>query len=261
MICVDNHQPRKRFGQNFLSDQTVIQQIVAAFNPLPDDQVVEIGPGLGALTVPLLKAAKKIQAIELDKNLIPKIANQCADVGQIKLHQGDALKFDFTTLASTPIRLIGNLPYNISTPLIFHLLKQMPAIADMHFMLQKEVVERICASPGNKSYGRLSIMVQYHCITRQLFTIAPEAFIPPPKVQSAFLRLIPHKNIPYPANDYQRFADLVRTAFNQRRKTLRNSLKEWVDEGTLKKLNIDGQKRPEQLTIEDFVAISNALCD
>ncbi len=259
MTSIDNHQPRKRFGQNFLTDQSIIEQIVYHFHPKQGENIVEIGPGLGAITIPLLKAAEKMQAVELDRSLIPKIAAQCETIGDITIHQGDALKFDFTALGTTPIRLIGNLPYNISTPLIFHLIKQISSIHDMHFMLQKEMVDRICAQPGNKDYGRLSVMIQYHCTTQKLFTIPPSAFSPPPKVQSALVRLTPHKKIPHPAQDHEQLAEVVRIAFNQRRKTLRNSLKTLLDNTQFNNLEIDSNKRPEQLSVSDFVRLANAI--
>lgn len=250
------HQPRKRFGQNFLHDQNVINRIIQSFHPQPGDTVVEIGPGLGALTAPLLKVVKTMQAIELDRDIIPKLAEICGPLGELNIHQGDVLKFDFAQLSDNKLRLVGNLPYNISTPLIFHLMKQLDVIQDMHFMLQKEVVDRICAQPGNKNYGRLSVMVQYHCQASNLFTVSPRAFNPPPKVNSAILRLVPHPSPIYKVSNYERFAAIVRTAFNQRRKTLRNSLKELVPPSTFEILNIPATQRPEQLSISDFIAIS-----
>ncbi|MEW8584381.1 MAG: 16S rRNA (adenine(1518)-N(6)/adenine(1519)-N(6))-dimethyltransferase RsmA, partial [Candidatus Thiodiazotropha sp.] len=188
-----NHHPRKRFGQNFLHDPGTIQRIVQAISPQPDDNLVEIGPGQGAITTELLPLVKRMHAIELDRDLVGPLALRCAALGELQIHNIDALKFDYSSLAEAAhsLRVVGNLPYNISTPLLFHLLDQSDQILDMHFMLQKEVVERMAAIPGNKSYGRLTVMLQARAEVTPLFTIGPGAFRPPPKVDSAFVRLLP----------------------------------------------------------------------
>ncbi len=261
-------KPRKRFGQNFLQDQNIVQKIITAIAPQEGQHIVEIGPGFGALTTQLLPIVKTMDAIELDRDLIPKLQNTCSNLGQLNIHQADVLKFDFKKLgratgratSQSPVRLriIGNLPYNISTPLIFHLLKQIDCISDMHFMLQKEVVDRLAAQPGTKIYGRLSVMVQYFCQVTKLFTVPPSAFYPQPKVYSAFVRLIPHKKIPIPAKDIKILENVVKQAFSQRRKTIQNSLKKLISSEQLINLNINPKLRPEQLSVEDFVKISKA---
>jgi 16S rRNA (adenine1518-N6/adenine1519-N6)-dimethyltransferase len=253
--------PRKRFGQHFLHDPAVIQHIIAVLALQPADHVVEIGPGLGALTKYLLPLTHKLEVVELDRDIIPELKANCAGLGELIIHQADALRFDFTQLVQKkiPLRLIGNLPYNISTPLIFHLLTQARVIKDMHFMLQKEVVERMAARPGNKIYGRLSIMVQYYCKVESLFTIKPGAFSPPPKVDSAVVRLQPYATIPFVAQDPELFAEVVRQAFNQRRKVLRNCLRSLVAAQAWQDLAIDPGSRPEQLSVADYVRIANYL--
>ncbi len=262
-----HHRPRKRFGQNFLHDQGVIRGIVAAIHPLTDQHLVEIGPGLGALTEPLMAALGEMDVVELDRDLIPHLQQQFADRGDLRIHNTDALKFDFCSLLSGKtnnserLRVVGNLPYNISTPLIFHLLGQAHCIKDMHFMLQKEVVERLAATPGGGDYGRLSVMVQYHCRVEKLFSVPPGAFNPPPKVHSAIVRLTPYSEPPYPAKDAAVFARVVAQAFNQRRKTLRNNLKKLLDTSTIEALDIDPGCRPETLHLEQFVALANAVAE
>ena len=246
------HQARKRFGQNFLHDANIIQKIVDAIAPHNGDHLVEIGPGQAALSIPLLQATGAIDAVELDRDLLPILEEKCAPYGNINLHNADALKFDFAGLKTDErqLRLVGNLPYNISTPILFHLLEQRTVIQDMHFMLQKEVVDRMAASPGNKTYGRLSVMLQACCTVEQLFDIGPGAFKPAPKVDSSIVRLTPHtdSNI----NDEQTFAEIVTRSFAQRRKTLRNNLKGLLDEGQIKQASIDPGTRAETLHIEDF---------
>ncbi|HHO69611.1 MAG TPA: 16S rRNA (adenine(1518)-N(6)/adenine(1519)-N(6))-dimethyltransferase RsmA, partial [Gammaproteobacteria bacterium] len=191
------HRARKRFGQNFLHDPAVIQRIVAAVAPAPGQHLVEIGPGQGAITRPLLAACGELDVVELDRDLIEPLARRLADVGTLRIHNADALRFDFCGLAGDAgLRVVGNLPYNISTPLLFHLLAQAGCIEDMHFMLQKEVVARMAAAPGGGDYGRLSVMIQYHCEVTPLFGIGPGAFRPAPKVESAFVRLVPHPRPP-----------------------------------------------------------------
>lgn len=256
------HVARKRFGQHFLHDKSVVQRIVDVFAPQPGQHIVEIGPGQGAITLPLLKKTGALDVIEFDRDLIPVLKNRCSGKGDLTIHQADALAFDYSTLIKNnqPIRLVGNLPYNISTPLLFHLLEYAAHITDMHFMLQKEVVDRIAAKPGSHSYGRLSIMVQYHCRVSALFDVGPEAFNPPPQVDSSIIRLIPYQELPYLASDYPHFAHVVKTAFSQRRKTLRNCLKQLVQDEVWEAVHIDSQLRPEQLTVAEYVKLSNAIC-
>lgn len=257
------HIARKRFGQHFLHDKMVIQQIIDAIQPAPEDHLVEIGPGQGALTVPLLKIIGQLDVIELDRDLIPALKVRCLGKGALIVHQGDAMTFDFSTLVHTsePLRIIGNLPYNISTPLLFHLLSYSSYIKDMHFMLQKEVVDRIAAKPSTSAYGRLSIMVQYHCSTTALFDVEPGAFYPPPQVDSSVIRIIPYHQLPFQAKDYQHFAELVKLAFSHRRKTLRNSLKNLVSDEQWQKIKIDSHLRPEELSVEQYVLLSNILLE
>jgi 16S rRNA (adenine1518-N6/adenine1519-N6)-dimethyltransferase len=257
-----SYQPRKRFGQHFLHDKSVLDRIVDAVHPLSADQLVEIGPGLGALTTRLLTHVQHLDAIELDRDIIPELTRNChQSIDKLAIHQGDALRYDFTQLSKLPasLRIVGNLPYNISTPLLFHLLDQGNIVKDMHFMLQKEVVDRIAAQPGTKAYGRLSIMVQCRCKVEQLFTVGRGAFTPPPKVESAVIRLVPYTTPAFTITNPKIFADLVREAFNHRRKTIRNSLRELISEEQLKQLAIDPEIRPEQLSIQDFARISQAI--
>lgn len=258
-----HHTPRKRFGQHFLHDKSIIQRLVDAIHPQPDDHIIEIGPGQGALTVPILKATHRMDVVELDRDLIPALKSRCKEFGELSVYEGDALAFDFAQLFrdAKPVRLIGNLPYNISTPLIFHLLQYAANIKDMYFMLQKEVVDRMAAKVGNDAYGRLGIMVQYHCQVAALFDVAPGAFYPPPQVQSSIVRLIPYQTIPHHAHDYEHFANLVKLAFAQRRKTLRNCLKTVLHDDDWKRVDVDPQLRPEQLRMEDYVKLSNALVE
>ncbi len=253
------HVARKRFGQNFLHDQNVIGKIVAAINPQPTDNLVEIGPGQGALTCQLLPKLKQMHAIELDRDLIPIVEEQCRTIGNLTIHSSDVLRFDFDTLfkPDQPLRVVGNLPYNISTPLIFHLLEHRSLLKDMHFMLQKEVVDRLAAPPNSGTYGRLSVMVQRHCKVEPLFTIGPGAFNPPPKVHSSVVRLIPWDTPPVEIHSDQHFTELVTAAFAQRRKTLRNSLKKWVTPEQFEAATIDPTRRAETLSLQEFAALSN----
>lgn len=255
------HRARKRFGQNFLRDPGIISRIVRAIAPRPGQRLVEIGPGQGALTEPLLEAAGALDVIELDRDLIPGLRVQFFNYPKFVIHEGDALKFDFAELkgGGPMLRVVGNLPYNISTPLIFHLLAARGVVADMHFMLQKEVVERLAAEPGGSDWGRLSIMAQYHCRVDSLFIVPPESFIPRPKVDSAIVRLVPYETLPNPASDEGLFADIVREAFAQRRKTLRNNLKGRIDGPSLESLGIDPARRPQTLTVAELVTIANHL--
>lgn len=256
------HQARKRFGQNFLHDPGVIEQIIRAINPKPDDAIVEIGPGLGALTEEILAVNPRLQVVELDRDLIPVLRTKFFNFPEFRIHEADALKFDFSELmADRPLRIIGNLPYNISTPLIFHLLAQADVVQDMHFMLQKEVVQRMAAIPGENNYGRLGIMTQYFCKVQPLFEVGSGAFRPAPKVDSAIVRLVPHRTLPHPAKDLATLQAVVRTAFNARRKTLRKALGGMVSVAQLQSLGINDGLRPENLGLADYVAIADLLVD
>jgi 16S rRNA (adenine1518-N6/adenine1519-N6)-dimethyltransferase len=256
-----SHRARKRFGQNFLVDDNIIARMVRAIAPKPGEQLVEIGPGLGALTRPLLLEAGRLEAIELDRDLPEELAQRCRDAGELVVHQGDALRFDFANLRQGEqlLRIVGNLPYNISTPLIFHLLEFADLIADMHFTLQKEVVDRLAARTGDDAYGRLSVMVQYHCRVERLFDIAPGAFRPIPRVDSAFVRLIPHRQKPVEVEDVAALSRLVAQAFSQRRKTLRNSLKGLLSAEQIRAAGIDPALRPEQLDLAGFAKLAHLL--
>ncbi|KAB7622916.1 16S rRNA (adenine(1518)-N(6)/adenine(1519)-N(6))-dimethyltransferase RsmA [Alkalilimnicola sp. S0819] len=253
-----SHQPRKRFGQNFLHDPRVIDNIIRAIAPAPGEPLVEIGPGQGALTWALLEAAGELDVVELDRDLVAALRR--LDKPGLRIHEADALRFDFTALRrdERPLRLVGNLPYNISTPLIFHLLDQASAIADMHFMLQKEVVDRMAAPPGDGTYGRLSVMVQYRCRVEPLFDIPPGAFRPAPKVVSTVVRLHPYREPPLRAADEDLFARIVSQAFGQRRKTLRNCLKSLVSAETIEAAGLAPHSRAETLSVADYVRLANA---
>lgn len=255
-----SHIARKRFGQNFLHDQSVISQIIASVHAQANEHWVEIGPGQGALTVPLLKQGLKLEVVELDRDLVALLEQKLGHYPQLTIHSADALRFDFASLAAQgeKLRVIGNLPYNISTPLMFHLLTNSACFQDMHFMLQREVVERICAEPGSKDYGRLSVMMQYYCQPSCLFLVAPESFHPVPKVTSAIIRLIPHQQPPVNASPIK-LNRIVTEAFAQRRKTLRNSLKKLITEQQIEAVNIDPNCRAETLSLADFAALSGYL--
>lgn len=251
------HLARKRFGQHFLHDPGVIERIVAAFDPRPGETIVEIGPGQGALTLPLLDRANVLHVIELDRDLAARLPGLAAGHGQLVLHQADALRFDFTALAQRQrLRVVGNLPYNISTPLLFHLLDQTDAIADMLFMVQKEVADRMGAAPGTKDYGRLSVMLQWRVQVEHLFDVGPGAFRPPPKVWSSVVRLRPRATDARIAVEFELFARMVQAAFAQRRKTLRNSLRGIVDEQGFARAGVNPGRRPETLTLEEFAALT-----
>ena len=256
------HKARKRFGQNFLHDQNVIQRIVNNINPQQDDHIVEIGPGEGALTELVLDKIGRIDVVELDRDLIPLLKIKFISYEGLTIHQGDALKFDFCQLQqdNKKLRIIGNLPYNISTPLLFHLFEHNACIKDMHFMLQKEVVDRMVASPGDSAYGRLGIMLHYFCKAEYLFTVKPGAFRPAPKVDSAIVRLVPHEKPPVAIDDFDIFSKLVNHAFSQRRKTLRNILKGQLSAEQIEALGIEPTIRPERLSLQDFATIANAIC-
>jgi len=259
---IDGHRARKRFGQNFLQDANVINQIVRAINPKMENHVVEIGPGLGALTDELIGNCF-LSVIELDRDLVSKLETRYPQHENFKIYQGDALKFDFNQLVeenpAEKIKLVGNLPYNISTPLIFHLLKFKHLITDMHFMLQKEVVERITSAPGSKTYGRLSVILQYACETNHVFNVSPDAFIPPPKVDSAIVRIKPRETIEEPVADELFFQQLVTKAFSQRRKTIRNTLKSLASETQLQAAEIDPGARPETISVQSYIRLTNIL--
>ncbi|MDH5170845.1 MAG: 16S rRNA (adenine(1518)-N(6)/adenine(1519)-N(6))-dimethyltransferase RsmA [Gammaproteobacteria bacterium] len=255
------HRARKRFGQNFLQDTGVINSIVRAIHPQADDHLVEIGPGQGALTSQLAASTCQLDVIELDRDLVPGLLAAFSVYPRFRLHSADALKFDFAALVTDarPLRVVGNLPYNISTPLIFKLLENAAIIRDMHFMLQLEVVDRLAAKPGSKDWGRLGIMAQYHCQVDKLFEVPPEAFNPRPKVQSAIVRLAPWPESPWPPCDTGLLRQVVQAAFGQRRKTLRNNLKGLIDVGHLESLGIDPGARAETLELAQFIEITTAI--
>src|SRR5690606_16988641 len=261
MSDIYQHRARKRFGQNFLHDSGVIDRIIRAISPKAGERLLEIGPGQGALTDSLVNSAAQLDVIEIDRDLVQILTERFALNTNFTLHEGDALKFDFSRLGAEPssLRVVGNLPYNISTPLIFHLLNNAALIRDMHFMLQKEVVERLAAEPGGGDWGQLSIMVQYHCRVEHLFNVGPGAFNPPPKVDSAIVRLVPHDVLPHPAKDHRQLERVVREAFNQRRKTLRNTLKPLLSLDEMEACNVDGGLRPEQLDLAAFVRLADCL--
>lgn len=252
------HQARKRFGQNFLQDHRIISDILDYAQPQANEHWVEIGPGLGALTKPLLECGVRLDVVELDRDLVAHLQKQYAGDTHINIHSADALAFDFTALAAPneKLRVIGNLPYNISTPLMFHLLETCNCVEDMTFMLQKEVVDRICAEPGSKKYGRLSVMMQYFCETEWLFDVPPESFDPAPKVMSAIVRLTPHTELPVSVGNFAHFSRLVTHAFSQRRKTIRNSLKNFIDEQSIIDLGIDANLRAESVSLAEFALLS-----
>jgi 16S rRNA (adenine1518-N6/adenine1519-N6)-dimethyltransferase len=251
------HIPKKSLGQNFLSDPDMVRACLDAIQPRADDAMIEVGPGLGALTKPLVAILKHLHAVELDRDIIAWM-HMHYPADKITIHGSDALKFDFAALGEK-LRVVGNLPYNISTPILFHLLEQAWVITDMHFMLQKEVVERMVAQASTPAYGRLSVMLQYRLDMQYLFTVPADAFDPVPKVESAFVRAIPYSDLPHPAKDEQLFAKVVMAAFGQRRKTLRNTLKAWMTDTDFTALGIDPQLRAENLGLAQFVQIANYL--
>lgn len=251
------HIAKKRFGQNFLCNEFIINEIIRLINPTLEDFIVEIGPGLGALTTHLIGKTQKLHLIEIDRDLIEHLLQKFNTQAQI--HNIDALQVNYQTLFNNvPIRVIGNLPYNISTPLLFHL-AQFSNIKDMHFMLQKEVVERICAKPNTHNYGRLSVMLQYRFETDQLLNVSNNCFNPIPKVESAIVRLIPKPNLSGLNIDENKLNKVVTTAFNKRRKTIQNSLKTLITEGIFEKLQIDPKKRAENLNVEEYITLSHYL--
>ncbi|MDP5133204.1 MAG: 16S rRNA (adenine(1518)-N(6)/adenine(1519)-N(6))-dimethyltransferase RsmA [Paraglaciecola sp.] len=253
------HTARKRFGQNFLHDLYVIDQIVSAINPKNGEHLVEIGPGLGALTEPVCEQIDALTVVELDRDLAARLRTHPFMASKLTIVETDALKFDFSTLLNDdkPLRIFGNLPYNISTPLMFHLFSFATKVQDMHFMLQKEVVNRLAAVPGNKNYGRLSVMAQYHCQIMPVLHVPPEAFNPPPKVDSAVVRLIPHKVKPVTVLSEDSLHTVCAQAFNQRRKTIRNSLKDSLTEQQIMALNINPDLRAENLSLQQFALLAD----
>jgi 16S rRNA (adenine1518-N6/adenine1519-N6)-dimethyltransferase len=253
------HQARKRFGQHFLHDQQVIGRIVDAIEPGPHDALIEIGPGLGALTRPLLQRAGRLEVIELDRDVIPHLTAACGQSPALKIHMADVLEVDFRALAGERLlRLCGNLPYNISTPLLFHVLQSRSVIRDMTFMLQKEVVLRMAAEPDTGDYGRLTVMLSAYCTSVRLFDVGPGAFRPPPKVDSSIVRVVPHASPPFAILDQGRFAAVVAAAFGQRRKTLRNSLSGVIDAAAFETTGINPGRRAETLSPAEFAALANA---
>ena len=255
------HQPRKRFGQHFLHDPRTIERIVAAVAPRPGQRMLEIGPGLGAITEPLLARLTALDVVELDRDLIPQLEARCAPHGELRVHNADILTFDIRSISSAAggLRTVGNVPYNISTPLIFHLLESMDVIQDMHFLLQKEVVDRLAAAPGTRAYGRLSVMAAARAETMRLFDVSPGAFSPPPKVDSAFVRMIPRTVSAVAAQNRAAFALLVNRAFRQRRKKLRNTLKGVLSEQDIEAAEINPDLRAEALSVEQFAKLAKRL--
>jgi 16S rRNA (adenine1518-N6/adenine1519-N6)-dimethyltransferase len=249
------HVARKRFGQNFLVDRGIINAIVSAIDPQRGDTVVEIGPGLGAITEPLMARVDHLHVVEIDRDLIARLKKQHAPE-RMTVHEGDALAFDFSSIGNG-LRLVGNLPYNISTPLLFHLAGYVDIVRDMHFMLQKEVVERMVAEPGESDFSRLSVMLQYRFHLEWLIDVPPESFDPPPKVQSAVVRLIPKPVSELNARSQEKLAQVVQAAFSQRRKMLRNTLKAVLGEGGFAELGIDPTRRAEDIPVADYVRIAN----
>lgn len=258
-----SHRPRRRFGQHFLRDPSVLERMVAAIAPRPGETLVEIGPGPGSLTRLLLERVGRLHAVELDRDLIEPLRRACSGVGELHVHQADALATDFLAFrtADEPLRLVGNLPYNISTPLLFHLGGYGNAVHDMHFLLQREVVARMAAAPGTRAYGRLSVMIQYRYRVEPLFDVAPQAFHPAPKVTSSFVRLLPHETPPVAVRDVDALARLVTRAFSARRKTLRNALKGLLDESAITTAGIDPRRRPDTLSLAEFARLAEAVPD
>lgn len=254
-----SHQARKRFGQNFLHDERIIHAIVSSIAPRQEDHLVEIGPGLGAITRHLLAQCGHLDAVELDRDLVELLRNKFSGAHNLKIHSADALRFDFASLTQgKSLRIVGNLPYNISTPLLFHLFEQSECVLDMHFMLQKEVVDRLCAQPGSRDYGRLSVMAQYYCEMEPLLDVPPESFTPIPKVVSAVVRLTPHSTKPTtvdPAN----LGKVVMAAFSQRRKTLRNALSNLLSGEEIESAQINPAVRAETLGLADFARLTEVF--
>ena len=255
-----SHQPRKRFGQHFLIDPTVLTEIIRCLNLQKTDRVIEIGPGQGALTEFLLSQVDHLDVIELDRDLV-EFLKQHYDENKITIHAADALDFSYSSLSNNKfdLRIVGNLPYNISTPLLFKLFDEINFICDMHFMLQKEVVLRLTAEVGTTDYGRLSVMSQYFCDNDYLLTVPPTAFDPPPKVESAVIRLVPKKQARLSEKQFALFSAVVKEAFNYRRKKLGNCLKRLIDPHKLSLLDIDPDTRPQNVTVTEFIRISELI--
>ena len=251
------HIAKKKFGQNFLKDAAIIHGIIQSINPLPSDLLIEIGPGLGALTKPLLEKTNRLLAIELDRDIVSWMENEYSKKN-ITIFNEDVLNFNFNQF-DQKIRIVGNLPYNISTPILFKCIDNILIIKDLHFMLQKEVVDRMIAIPSSPEYGRLSVMLQYYFAMEHLLDVPKESFEPEPKVESSFVRLIPYEQYPFIANNIEQFARIVKEAFSQRRKTIRNTLKSFITENDFEKIGINPQLRAENLSVSDFVKISNYL--
>lgn len=250
---------KKQLGQHFLADRYYIDKIVMAVNPKDGDRLVEIGPGQGAITLPLLRVHPKMTVIEFDRDLIAPLTAAAEPLGELTIVNRDVLRVDFTELADgQPIRLVGNLPYNISSPILFHALEHAAVVSDMHFMLQKEVVDRMAAGPGSKVFGRLSVMLQAYCEVTSLFVVPPGAFRPPPKVDSAVVRLVPRDPASIDIKDHKRFAEVVKAAFGQRRKTLRNALNNVVSAEQFVAAGVRPDARAEQLDVAEFIALANA---
>lgn len=257
---MSTHQARKRFGQHFLISDDIIGQIVAAVAPQNDQTIVEIGPGRGAITDSLARQAGQFHAIEFDRDLVPVLSRRYQDNDRVTIHEADALQFDFRQIGDQ-LRIVGNLPYNISTPLLFHLLNFKDTISDMHFMLQKEVVERMAAGPGSKRYGRLTIMLGCQIDVVKLFDVPPDAFSPPPRVTSSVVRLRPKPSPAIGIVSPEVLESLVKQAFSRRRKTLRNALQGMADDACLQGLHLDPVMRPEQVPIEKWVALANTIAN
>jgi 16S rRNA (adenine1518-N6/adenine1519-N6)-dimethyltransferase len=251
------HIAKKKFGQNFLKDTSIINAIIQSINPVPDDLLIEIGPGLGALTKPLLEKTNHLLAIEVDRDIVAWMENEYSKKN-ITVFNEDILNFNFDQF-DQKVRIVGNLPYNISTPILFKCIDNITNIKDLHFMLQKEVVDRMIAVPSSSEYGRLSVMLQYYFVMEHLVHVPKESFDPEPKVESSFVRLIPYKHYPFVANNIEQFGRIVKEAFSQRRKTIRNTLKSFIGENDFQKIDINPQLRAENLAVSDFVKISNYL--
>jgi 16S rRNA (adenine1518-N6/adenine1519-N6)-dimethyltransferase len=253
-----SHKPRKRFGQHFLSATNVVSDIIEAVAVKREDTLVEIGPGLGALTIPLANTGAELHAIEFDRDLAAPLRKRFADFDNVTIHECDALKFDYASLGDD-LRIVSNLPYNISTPMLFRLIEYKQNIRDLHLMLQKEVVDRMAAGPGSKRYGRLSIMLGCHMQVQPLFDVPPEAFSPPPKVNSGVVAMRPLPDSEFQIGNRDTFSGLVTKAFSQRRKTVRNALKGLADDQQLHDAGIDPGNRPERIAVENWVALANSL--
>lgn len=257
------HRARKRFGQHFLHERAVIDRIIESIAPRAGERLMEIGPGLGAITLPLLDKTGTLDAIEIDRDAVRHLRETAPPHGSLKLHEGDVLEMDFSTLIAPGerVRLVGNLPYNISTPLLFHLITQRALFVDMHFMLQKEVVARMAARAHDDDYGRLSVMLAPWLSVEPLFDIGPGAFRPPPRVTSTFVRLVPHAVPPFTIDNHRSFANVVAAAFSQRRKTLRNALKQLLSERQIELAGIDPGARAETVEPAGFAALAAQLTD